>query len=92
MIQSTIFCMQNTQKPGYSLAFTFKMIVAKLPATPQPSPSSISLSQSSLQVGPGVRFTDDTQKQDSLLHFVKINDSLSWSSEILNLGISADTY
>lgn len=68
--------MQNTQKPGYSLAFTFKMIVAKLPATHNLPPVAF-LSQSSLQVGPGVRFTDDTQKQDSLIHFVKINDSLS---------------
>lgn len=56
------------------------------PRSPPPQEQFLFHIQSSLQVGSGLRFTDDTQKQDSLMHFVKINDSLSLSSEIVNLA------
>lgn len=80
--------MQNTHKKTCLYFVLYGLNdCCKAPSHPTtfPPSSSISLSQSRLQVGPGVRFTDDTQKQDSPMHFVKINGSLSLSSEILNL-------
>lgn len=42
-----------------------------------PGALCLSHTNTSLQVGPGLRFTVETQKQESVSHFVKRNDRLS---------------